>query len=166
MCDDHGADKPPPRWALLSMFGLVSLTILVAALSPEKSAAPAQQRSVAANSGERVAVRFVDRTRGRIAVIENSTNRTIAILAPNTFGFVRTVMRGMAYNRRRAGEGSEAPFWISRRNGNQFYLTDPKTKRTMHLNAFGLTNAKTFGKLMDAALKQRQQSTSAVFPQK
>lgn len=162
MCDDHGAQKPPPRWALLSMFGLVGLAIFAAAVSPSQKPETTTRVTAAAEAEERVAVRFVDRPGGRVAVIEHSTNRTVAILAPMTFGFVRTVMRGMAFNRRRAGLGHEAPFWISRRAGDQFYLTDSKTNRTMYLNAFGLTNAKTFGLLLTAALRQRHKAAAAL----
>lgn len=163
MCDDHGAQKPPPRWALLSMFGLVGLALFAATVSQDRTSNETRRVTATVNAEERVAVRFVDMSGGRVAVIEDSTKRTVAVLAPMTFGFVRTVMRGMAFNRRRAGQGHDAPFWISRRAGNQFYLTDPKTKRTMYLNAFGLTNAKTFGLLLTAALRERHNAAAAVF---
>jgi len=145
------------------MFGLVSLAIFAAAVSQDGKSAKIGSVTASIKAEERVAVRFVDMSGGRVAVIEDSTNRTVAVLAPMTFGFVRTVMRGMAFNRRRAGQGPDAPFWISRRAGNQFYLTDTKTKRTMYLNAFGLTNAKTFGLLLTAALRERHKAAAAVF---
>ncbi len=154
MYEDHHHGSPP-RWALASLFALGAMAIAIAYFAPalkiEKKTAEALHGQIEAA----VDLRFEDRHAGRVAVLENETGQVIALLKPGAFGFLRTVMRGLARERRLRGLDRNAPFEVTRTTRNQLHVNDPLTGKSIYLNAFSLSNAKTFELLLDAALKVR-----------
>ncbi len=161
MCDDHGAQKPVPRWTLRAMFGMAALSIVIAFLAPMVGG----KQKVATIGTTPIAVQallhFEDRAAGRVAVVEASSGQTIATLFPGSFGFIRTVMRSMAHARLKLGRDRTPPFRIARTVDQRFFVDDPETGKSIYLNAFGLTNAKTFGALLDAAETVQRSTTFA-----
>lgn len=97
---------------------------------------------------ERVSLRFVDRKDGAVEVYKTATSERIAVVEPETGGFVRGVLRGLVRERKLSGEVTRSPFMLRRWADGRLTLEDPQTGRVIDLGAFGVTNAGAFAKLM------------------
>jgi len=97
---------------------------------------------------DRVSLSFVDRQDGAVEVYEATTNERIAVVAPETGGFVRGVLRGMVRERKLSGKVTRDPFMLRRWADGRLTIEDPQTGRVIDLGAFGVTNAGAFAKLM------------------
>ena len=102
-----------------------------------------------------LSLRFEDEANGGIAVRDARDNRLIHEVAPETNGFIRGTMRGMARERRLAGIGPDAPFVLTRWNDGTLSLDDATTARHIGLDAFGPDNAGAFAQLFAAAERAR-----------
>ncbi len=161
MCDDHHLHKPPPRWALGAMIGLAALSLVLAFAAPRLGGKMEASTPSTVPVSLQASLYFEDLDAGRIAVTEAVTGKTIAVLQPGTFGFVRTVVRSLAQGRLRAGGDRSSPFEVTLATGNRIYVSDPQTGKSIYLNAFSLTNARSFARLLDAAAAARQTSSHA-----
>lgn len=161
MCDDGHAHKPPPRWALGAMLGLAALSMVFAFAAPLVGGKQRASTPASAPIAVRASMHFDDLNAGRVAVVEARTGQAIAVLRPGTFGFVRTVMRSLAQNRLRAGLDPSSPFEVARTADGRIYVSDPETGKSIYLNAFSLTNARSFGRLLDAAVAAREKANYA-----
>lgn len=153
-------EQPFPRSVLLSALGLIVVAITLSGLGRFT-----QIGTVGNPESSAVATRslwFEDRPDGSVAVYSRpdarsdagsagalSTGRSvredaIAMLQPGTNGFIRSVMRGLARERRQQGVGAEAPFRLTRWSDGRLSLEDETTGRRVELNAFGPTNAGAF----------------------
>ncbi len=96
-------------------------------------------------------LRFEDRPDGGVAVYDEAeaAEDPVAILAPGTNGFVRSVLRGLARERRLHGVGRAPAFRLTRWADGRLSLDDPSTGRLVELGAFGPTNRAAFAQLMD-----------------
>ncbi|MBU1360691.1 MAG: photosynthetic complex assembly protein PuhC [Gammaproteobacteria bacterium] len=92
--------------------------------------------------------RFEDRPDGSIVVRDASSGRVVHTVAPETNGFLRGTMRGLARERHRRGLGPEQPFRMVGRADGGLTLEDPATGRRVDLGSFGPTNAAVFAQLM------------------
>jgi putative photosynthetic complex assembly protein len=95
-----------------------------------------------------IELRFQDRSDGGISVLNASSNQVIEVLAPGSNGFIRTVMRGLARDRRMHNEGPDAPFRLTQWANGALSVDDLATGRRIELKAFGLPNAAVFARLM------------------
>lgn len=95
--------------------------------------------------------RFEDESNGGILVKDAKTGRVVHTVAPETNGFLRGTMRGLARERYRRGIGPEIPFRMIGRADGKLTLEDPATGRTVDLGSFGPTNAAVFAALMTDA---------------
>jgi putative photosynthetic complex assembly protein len=98
-----------------------------------------------------LALRFADQDDGAVIVRRAGDDATIYRVAPETNGFLRATLRGLAQQRRREGDGDETPFVLTRWADGRMSLDDPKTGRRVALEAFGETNAGAFAKLFLAS---------------
>lgn len=101
---------------------------------------------------EAVSVReflFEDLASGGIRVKDARTGRVVHEVAPETNGFLRGTMRGLARERYRRGIGPEIAFRMIGRADGKLTLEDPATGRTVDLGSFGPTNAAAFAGLMN-----------------
>lgn len=143
----HQSDVP--RAALLGILALVGFAI-VAVLAGRYgevgrvSMAPSEEV-------DRVSLNFVDRRDGAVEVYDADSGERIHVVAPETGGFVRGVLRGLTRERMLAGETSRAPFMLRRWADGRLTLEDPKTGRVIDLGAFGVTNAGAFATLMTSS---------------
>ncbi|SEP93586.1 putative photosynthetic complex assembly protein [Ectothiorhodospira magna] len=97
-------------------------------------------------------LRTEDRPGGYLAVLDASNDRVLQVLAPSEGGFMRTVVRIIALDRRTEAEKRDpAPLLLTRWSNGHLTLEDPATGLRYELNAFGSTNAAAFGQLLDAA---------------
>ena len=92
--------------------------------------------------------RFEDQDNGGILVREARTGRVVHTVAPETNGFLRGTMRGLARERHRRGIGPEIAFRLVGRADGKLTLEDPATGRRVDLGSFGPTNAAVFAALM------------------
>ena len=135
---------PFPKGALVAIGGLLALTLVgTAAVRLNRAshpvAAPAAPAAVAA-----VNLRFADQTDGSVRVSDERTGAVVATLAPDTNGFVRGVMRGMARDRLSRHIGQAPPFRLSRDARGKLWLQDTATSRLIDLEAFGEGNRAAF----------------------
>lgn len=94
---------------------------------------------------------FIDRADGGVGVFLADTGEGLAVIAPETGGFVRGVMRGLARERMLNSINSDPPFRLIRWASGTMSLDDPSTGRRVELDAFGPTNAGVFADLLVAA---------------
>jgi putative photosynthetic complex assembly protein len=92
---------------------------------------------------------FVDRSDGAVVIGDaDHGNSTIHVVPPETNGFLRGVMRGLARARRNEHVGQEPPFTLTRWADGQMTLADPQTGQRISLEVFGPTNAHAFAQLL------------------
>ena len=143
---DGSTDQGIPRLPLFAAGGLVLAVLLAVTLVQltgvgmvrVPDAAPASVREF----------RFEDRPNGSIVVLDARDNRVVETVAPESNGFLRGTMRGLARERKRQGVGPELPFVLVGRADGRLTLQDPGTGRRVDLESFGPTNAAVFAKLM------------------
>ncbi len=142
-----------PRLALIGAALVVAFSVAFAALSTwtgyGRVAMPEREPLVT------VDLRFVDRADGGVGVFLAGTGEELAVIAPETGGFVRGVMRGLARERMLNSINSEPPFRLIRWASGTMSLDDPSTGRRVELDAFGPTNAGVFADLLVAAEEAR-----------
>lgn len=139
------ADRNVPRGALIGAAVLICFAMLAAAVGRATGfGAVRSDYSAPVNS---VAFRFEDRPDGGISVVEPDTGSTVGVIEVGSDGFVRTVLRSLAFDRQRRGIGSGPPFVIAKWPNGQSTLDDPSTGRRIELAAFGVANMQTFAKL-------------------
>lgn len=138
-----------PRGMLLAAAALILLASSLAITARRTGtgavliAAPAVETT--AQSRE---LRFADRPDGGIVITDATTGATVQVVAPGTNTFIRGALRGLAFDRRRAGIGPEPPFRLSLWRNGRLTLTDPNTAVTLDLDAYGPDNRVAFAKLL------------------
>lgn len=147
---DLMADRPFPRGVLVAAAALLGVALLSAGTA--RMTGIGTVSSPASVAVEVRALRFEDRADGRVVVLESERDRQreIDVLAPGTNGFVRSVLRGLARERKLRGLGSETPFRLVRWADGRLSLEDPATGRAVELDAFGPTNTAAFARLLGA----------------
>jgi putative photosynthetic complex assembly protein len=145
--------EPFPRGALIAAAVLVGFSLTAtAAVRLMRINAPAAPPAVLSQAPARsIAVRFVDEADGSVSVREGRTNAMVLSLPPGSDGFIRSVMRGLAHERKRRGIGPAQPFLVSQWGDGRLALQDTATGRFIDLNAFGDTNRDAFARLLPAA---------------
>jgi putative photosynthetic complex assembly protein len=92
---------------------------------------------------------FHDQQDGSIQVFDARHLQTpIDIVAPETNGFLRATLRGLAQQRRRQDEGPQTPFRLTEWADGRLTLEDPVTHRKVEMEAFGITNESAFAQLL------------------
>jgi putative photosynthetic complex assembly protein len=94
---------------------------------------------------------FRDQPNGGVAVYDTSnTAAPIDIIAPETNGFLRATMRGLARQRLRQDADREVPFRLTGYADGRLTLEDPTTGRKVEMEAFGISNETVFFQLLTA----------------
>jgi putative photosynthetic complex assembly protein len=135
-----------PRAPLFALAGLVIATVCAVAAVRLTGVGAVHVPDAAA-----VAVRefrFEDRPDGSIAVLDASGRRLVERVAPESNGFLRGTMRGLARERKRQGVSPELPFRMIGRADGKLTLEDPGTGRRVDLGSFGPSNAAVFAQIM------------------
>jgi putative photosynthetic complex assembly protein len=141
--------EPFPRGALIAASTLIAFS-LVAATVARVTRLSAPPSPIAATDApvRSISLHFFDEANGSVSVHESRTDKVVATLQPGTNGFIRSVMRGLAHDRKRRGIGAEQPFLISQGSNGHVTLEDPATARRIDLEAFGQTNRDAFASLL------------------
>ena len=136
--------EPFPRPALLAVGALLAVTLLgTAAVRIARVAAP-PPAAEAPPAAAAVSLTFADRADGSIRVADAATGAEVAVLAPDTNGFIRGVMRGLARDRISRHIGEAPPFRLSQDRAGKLWLQDTATGRLIDLEAFGEGNRASF----------------------
>lgn len=151
--DGHGhlAENWVPRWALLAIGAMMVTAIAGVAIVRNTGGAPVPAISAEAPAEPEIvrsAVVFRDSPDGAVHVLDAGTGDMRVRIAPETGGFVRGVLRGVARERRQNGLSPAAPMELVLQEDGDFYLFDPASGRVVDLRAFGPTNAAAFAALL------------------
>lgn len=133
-----------PKGAVIAVGTLMALTVVGAGAARlahmSAPAAPIAPPPAAAA----IDLRFADRADGAVTVDEARSGAQISVVPPDTGGFVRGVMRGMARDRLSRHIGQAAPFRLTRDLQGHLWLQDMATRRLINLEAFGEGNRASF----------------------
>jgi putative photosynthetic complex assembly protein len=144
--EHHREDVPRP--ALIAIAGVVALSIAAAAVGRLTGATETTITAAPVVSRDLL---FQDRPNGAIAVFDaKDPSSPIAIVPPETNGFLRGTMRGLAQQRVRQDADLEVPFRLTEWADSRLTLEDLATHRMLDLEAFGATNENAFLKLITA----------------
>ncbi len=147
--------EPFPRLALVAVGSLVGLSLVATtAVRLARITAPSAPAAAQPAAVETIDLRFADQADGSIKVTEAASARLVATLAPDTNGFVRGVLRGLARDRISRGIGTEPPFRLSEDAAKHLLLVDTATGRRVNLEAFGTGNRASFMLFLDPKAAQ------------
>jgi putative photosynthetic complex assembly protein len=139
---------PFPRPILAVAGTVIALSIVTAAIGRITGAADSAPTSTVVASRDLL---FRDQPNGGVAVYDaNEPAAPIDMVAPETNGFLRATMRGLARQRLRQDADREIPFRLTGWADGRLTLTDPTTGRTVEMEAFGITNEEVFARLLTA----------------
>jgi putative photosynthetic complex assembly protein len=142
-----------PLWFRVGIVLMISATLLVAFNHSASERANAIEPIVDHGRAiETQTLHFVDLDGGRVSVVDASDNREITQLAIGEDGFMRSVMRGLARERKANGLGPEIPFELTVWEDGLVSLIDPATQRRVELSAFGKDNVSAFTRLLPGAV--------------
>lgn len=104
---------------------------------------------------ERIEVRFLDEADGGVGAYDPVSGETLYVFGPGEGGFVRTALRSLSLDRRKAGFGPTPPFELQRSASRNVVLRDPATGKSITLRAFGDLNESDFAQLFDARAERQ-----------
>ena len=140
------AGRMVPRGALLGAAALIGFSLVVASLG--RLTGVGTVHTDYARTVQTMSFRFEDRTDGGISVIAPETGATIGVVPAGVDGFVRTVLRSLAFDRQRHGVGAGPAFIIAKWADGHSTIDDPTTGRRVDLAAFGAANMQAFEHLV------------------
>jgi putative photosynthetic complex assembly protein len=94
------------------------------------------------------ALHFVDKPDGSIEIFDQGATKPFDIAAPQTNGFLRGTLRGLARARKLNHAGAEPPFELVRFADGRLSLRDPVDGREIAMEPFGQSNSDVFKRLL------------------
>jgi putative photosynthetic complex assembly protein len=143
---EAAANRMVPKGAIIGAAALMGFSLVAASLG--RLTGVGTVRADYASTVQTESFRFEDRTDGGISVIAPETGATIGVVPAGTDGFVRTVLRSLAFDRQRHGVGAGPAFIIARWADGHSTIDDPATGRRVDLAAFGAANMQAFEHLV------------------
>ncbi len=158
---NHIHKQTIPKPALWGAFALMVMTLVLAAYSRHARLEEARitaQTSPPNQAIEEIRVTFEDRADGAIVVREAAPpHAVVSVVAPQTNGFVRGVLRGMFRHRKLESMSMrDASFRLAREADGHLTLTDDETGRRVDLDSFGPTNSASFATILSAGIELRR----------
>lgn len=95
---------------------------------------------------------FRDGPTGEVLALDAQTGAQIASFQGEQ-GFLRSTLRALVRERKRAGIGAQAPLLLIGRSDGRLTLLDPATRQRIDLEAFGPTNVAVFAGLRQADIE-------------
>ena len=140
-----------PRPILIAASIVIAVSIATAAVGRMTGAANSAPTAPAIASRDLL---FRDQPNGSVAVYDaRNTGTPIDMIAPETNGFLRATMRGLARQRLRQDADREVPFRLTEWADGRLTLADPTTGRSVEMEAFGITNESVFAALLTVQAK-------------
>ena len=146
----HETFPRPALWAVGALLAVTVASVGAARLAGFTSAPSLPAPIVAERE-----LRFADKADGSVAVTDAGTGAAVATLAPNTNGFARGVMRGLARDRLSRRIGHAPPFLLTLDRAGKLRLQDTATGRRIELDAFGSDNRAAFAAFLATARSVR-----------
>ena len=140
------AERMVPRGAILGATALIGFSLVVASVG--RLTGVGTVRTDYTRTMQTMSFRFEDRADGGISVIAPESGAILGVVPAGTDGFVRTVLRSLAFDRQRHGVGAGPAFVIARWSDGHSTIEDPATGRRVDLAAFGLANMQAFEHLV------------------
>ncbi len=94
------------------------------------------------------AMHFVDKPDGSIEIFDQGATKPFDVAAPQTNGFLRGTLRGLARARKLNHAGAEQPFELVRFADGRLSLRDPVDGREIAMEPFGQSNSDVFKRLL------------------
>lgn len=142
---EHHDEAAPvvPGWVLM-LAGAACIASLVAAAfgGGGHVVMPASTPTIARN------LQFTDQPDGAVRVMDATTGRQVAMLAPGSNAFIRATLRGLAHAE--GAEGLQRPFLLTAWRDGRVTLVDNASGRVIDLEAFGSANVGAFAALLTA----------------
>jgi putative photosynthetic complex assembly protein len=138
-----------PRWPAIVLIGLISITLIQVMTS--RLTGRGMSRVPDAPVQRVLPLRFFDEQDGGVRIVRAGDERQIDRLAPGTHAFIRSSMRGLVRERRRAGGTAETPFLLQERSDGRLIIEDPISGRRLVLSSFGTLNDQAFRRLFAAS---------------
>lgn len=139
---DVVANRMVPPGAILGAAALIGFALVAASVG--RLTGIGAVRTDYVSPMQTASFRFADRADGGISVIAPETGAILGVVPAGTDGFVRTVLRSLAFDRHRHGVGEEPAFIIARWPDGHSTIEDPATGGRVDLAAFGLANMQAF----------------------
>lgn len=144
-----GASNSKSNISPLAVLLLGLAVVLALAFVAGQRLSGAQPTQVAASVAvEKRAVRFEDRADGSVGVFDVGAAEPFDVIAPQTGGFLRGTLRGLARARKLNNTDKEPPFELTRWADGRLSLSDPQTGREISLEPFGPSNYAVFKRLL------------------
>lgn len=150
------ADREPNRGSGLPVLAM-GVMLALGAVPVLTMAWPRSAHEMARGSGTRSApdvvaersILFDDNADGSATILDATDGSVLATMKTGDGGFVRTMLRLLAGERRRHDAAGDAPFRVTHWNTGSVTIHDPAVGRTIELKAFGATNAEAFAQLLE-----------------
>jgi putative photosynthetic complex assembly protein len=136
-----------PRGVLRGAAILIGFALLTAGMARQTDIGTLHMPAAA--PVDTLALSFEDRADGAIDVRDARDGARIYVVQPGAYGFIRSTLRGLARERRRADFDAATPFTLTRWSDGTVSLQDATTQRRVNLDAFGPDNARAFAQLFD-----------------
>ena len=142
---------PFPPNILIILGTVMVLSVLLAGFGRARGYADSAPTAAPVSARELL---FRDRPDGAVLIydVKNPT-APIDVVAPETNGFLRATMRGLARQRLRQDADRDVPFRLTQWADGRLTLEDPVTGRRVEMEAFGIDNEKVFAALLTAKAK-------------
>ena len=136
-----------PRGALVAAAVLLAFTVAVAGtarLTGRNHVAPTPAQPLLSRD-----LAFADRADGAVVVTDATTGRPVALVAPETGGFLRGILRGLVREHRLNDLPDGTAFRLTRWSDGRLSIEDPAMRERFELEAFGATNEAAFARFLD-----------------
>ncbi len=94
-----------------------------------------------------------DSTLGSVIVRDAKTGEQLALYKSGEGSFFRATLRTLVHDRMHKGLTREGNFRLESHSGNQLFLIDEVSGKTLSMNAFGPSNTAVFAALMPTSQK-------------
>lgn len=142
-----------PRGALVAAALLIGSTMLLTGAARLGLLPESEPRTAPLIS--KTELRFGDLPDGGVGIATTAAGNWDQTIRSGEDGFVRSVMRGFARERRMYGVGEKPPFMLSLWADGRLTLADPQTGREIVLNAFGEAQIEAFARFLPAEVSSR-----------
>lgn len=126
--------------------GLVLIILLIGSARLAGYQPPSSLPNEPALQSREIAVE--DSTLGSVVVRDAKTGEQIAIYKSGEGSFFRATLRTLVHDRMHKGLTQNGNFRLEMHSGNQLFLIDEVSRKTLSMNAFGPSNTAVFAALM------------------
>ncbi|MEM1190191.1 MAG: photosynthetic complex assembly protein PuhC [Pseudomonadota bacterium] len=150
--------------ANMRYLGILVLIALVATLTARLTGYKPQSVAPSPVVETRLLV-FTDVSRGVIEISDDDDGELLLRIGPGEEAFLRSVVRGLARQRRAIMDRRDIPFVLERLADGRLVISDAVSGERIQLNAFGAPNLAVFYKLLRSGPSNDRQVARAISAQ-